>query len=204
MSITDELRRYINGPAKSGISHICEKAIANIADRIDAEHEKAMSRAGQLLADAEHNRNCYYLNWQDCKQKVLQGNITVDELSARIERLEDELSHSIELPKDANDVPIHVGDMMERGKTRGHVIALMLSEYPKKWGGGLHWAVQLEGEQAPTALDGLFLHYHVQTVEDVLREFADRVCNSGHQWGLDAADTIAEYAAKLRLAEDKE
>lgn len=45
MSITDELRRYISGPAKSGISHICEKAIANIADRIDAEHESACAEA---------------------------------------------------------------------------------------------------------------------------------------------------------------
>lgn len=45
-------------------------------------------------------------------------------------------------------------------------------------------------------------HYKQPTVEDVLSEFASRVCNSGHQWGLDAADTIAEYAAKLRLADD--
>lgn len=45
MSITEELRRYISGPAKSGISHICEKAIANIADRIDAEHERACAEA---------------------------------------------------------------------------------------------------------------------------------------------------------------
>ncbi|MBO7685475.1 MAG: hypothetical protein J6V72_03785 [Kiritimatiellae bacterium] len=43
MSITDELRRYISGPAKSGISHICEKAINNIADRIDSEHEAKVS-----------------------------------------------------------------------------------------------------------------------------------------------------------------
>lgn len=108
----------------------------------------------------------------------------------------------MELPVDVDGVPIHVGDEMERGSTHGRVVALMLSNYPKKWNGGrLHWGVQLEGEQAPTALDNRFHHYHKPTVEDVLTEFADRVCNSGHQWGLDAADTIAEYAKRLRLAE---
>lgn len=39
MSITDELRHYIITHAGSGISLACEKAIANIADRIDVEHE---------------------------------------------------------------------------------------------------------------------------------------------------------------------
>lgn len=105
----------------------------------------------------------------------------------------------VELPKDRDGEYIHIGDMMERGKARGHVIALMLSEYPKKWGGELHWGVQLEGEQAPTALDAFFKHYHAPTVEDVLREMLDA-------WGeLPSNATneaiVAEYAAKLRLAE---
>lgn len=42
------------------------------------------------------------------------------------------------------------------------------------------------------------------TVEDVLAEFSVRVLNSGHQWGLDGTEVIAEYAAKLRLADDGE
>ena len=36
------------------------------------------------------------------------------------------------------------------------------------------------------------------TVEDVLNDFAKRVLNSGHQWGLDAEETTAEYADELR------
>lgn len=202
MSITSELREWmrIHHVLVSGMSELTD-----IADRIDATYDGAMDRAGQLLDDAEHDRNCYYLNWQDCKQKVLQGNITFDELNARIECLEDELSNSIKLPKDANDVPIHVGDMMERGKARGHVIALMLSEYPKKWGGELHWAVQLEGEQAPTALDGLFLHYHEPTVEDVLSEMLEQAFPSDFMHRSEAIEAmVAEYAAKLRLADGEE
>lgn len=37
-----------------------------------------------------------------------------------------------------------------------------------------------------------------RTVEDVLSEFASRVLNSGHQWGLDAPDVVPEYAAEIR------
>ena len=104
----------------------------------------------------------------------------------------------VKLPVDADGEVIHVGDMMERGKARGHVIALMLSKYPKKWGGELHWGVQLEGEQAPTALDAFFKHYHELTVEDVLREFA-------YGLGVPVADSyVAAAASKLRLAESED
>ena len=154
MSITDELREYVRHYSVAGSTK--DKTLTAIADRIDAEHQKAIRELNNL-ADA-----------------------------------------SVLLPVDADGEIIHVGDMMERGKSRGHVIALMLSEYPKKWGGELHWGVQLEGEQAPTAIDAFFHHYHAPTVEDVLREMLDA-------WGeLPSNATneaiIAEYAVKLRLA----
>jgi hypothetical protein len=59
MSITDELRKYISGPARWGISHICEENIVAIADRIDAEHEKAVQEKSIRVytsdADMEHD-----------------------------------------------------------------------------------------------------------------------------------------------------
>ncbi len=165
MSITNELRKW--GYGFCGSSY---EVVNAIADRIDAEHQKA------------------------------------------IRELNDFADASVLLPVDADGETIHVGDMMERGKARGHVIALMLSEYPKKWGGGLHWGVQLEGEQAPTALDLTFRHYHEPTVEDVLREFAQEMSENIGMYTSEAIDadewrdadnkTIAEYASKLRLAGD--
>jgi hypothetical protein len=110
---------------------------------------------------------------------------------------------SVLLPVDAEGEPIHIGDMMEHGKARGHVIALMLSEYPKKWGGELHWGVQLKGEQAPTALDLTFHHFHAPTVEDVLFEFA-LACEDAGNAGPEVERIAAEYAAKLRLVGDGE
>ena len=64
------------------------------------------------------------------------------------------------------------------------------------------WLISGHDMSAPWVPADSIRHYHAPTVEDVLREFAERVCNSGHQWGLDASDTIAEYAAKLQLRED--
>lgn len=54
MSITNGLREYVSGPAKSGISHICENAILNIADRIDAEHERQLEVLYRDMSDAEY------------------------------------------------------------------------------------------------------------------------------------------------------
>lgn len=114
------------------------------------------------------------------------------------------------LPVDADGEIIHVGDMMEYGEARGHVIALMLSEYPKKWGGELHWGVQLEGEQAPTALDLMFHHYHAPTVDDLLFSYGQACIRISNEAETDAAKQTMmaglreEYASELRLAYDGE
>lgn len=129
MSITNEMRDWVSNHYSGWQSKQAEGFA--IADRIDAEHQKAIRELNNL-ADT-----------------------------------------SVLLPVDADGEIIRVGDMMERGKSRGHVIALMLCKYPKKWSGELHWAVQLEGEQAPTALDAFFHHYHAPTVEDKLWELID-------------------------------
>lgn len=97
----------------------------------------------------------------------------------------------VRLPVDADGVPIHVGDVLDGYSKTIEVVELRT--------GRSGW-VLISRDGNAYADCAAFTHHHAPTVEDVLREFADRVCNSGHQWGLDAADTIAEYAARLRLA----
>lgn len=160
-----------------------------IADEIDTEHERAMSRAGQLLADVEKDRDYNYANWQDCKQKVLQHNITIDELDAKIERLEDELSHCIELPKDADGVPIRVGD-----KTCYGVVTCIRDA-------GKGWEIVLDNWNTYQPCD--LTHYHAPTVEDVLRDMLDSL-DLDPTSHVDAGAVIAEYAKRLRLAGDAE
>ena len=143
----------------------------------------------------------------------LMVNHKLLEIADRIDRAHDHAVMSA-----MNDALYHANDknMAEHGWVRGP-----LDADGKMWRSGDmsdsnwgviegiayedgRWLVSGHDTSAPWVPADSIRHYHEQTVEDVLREFADRVCNSGHQWGLDAADTIAMYAAKLRLAGDAE
>lgn len=52
--ITDELRKYIRDTARWGISPTCEKGLSDIADRIDAEHNRAIA---SVMNDALYHAN---------------------------------------------------------------------------------------------------------------------------------------------------
>jgi len=189
MSITDELREFASNCA-GGMGG---DSLRHIADRIDAEHEKAMSRAGQLLADAEKDRDYNYANWQDCKQKVLQGNITFGELNAKIEHLEDELAHCM----DADNVPVSIGDRMEwvRYKDDDPTIVRTVSGI----GNGVFFAWSDEQGRYAQYEAHAYRHHRAPTVEGVLTEMVAKVIERGELTN-GAAQTIAEYAGKLRLA----
>lgn len=95
----------------------------------------------------------------------------------------------MELPVDADGIPIHVGDRLVRAVGDGivHIVAML------KFDGRYWW---YESSNDCFSCDGSM--HKPRTVEDVLKEFAKRVLNSGHQWGLDAEETTAEYADELR------
>ena len=142
-----------------------------IADRIDAEHESACAEA--------------YGNG------VMSVPIALDE------------SAWVKLPVDADGVPIHVGDELdglhyEDGTVTGiqywlaanGIIRELVAVRPHGW----DTATWHDPEE--------YRHRHAPTVEDVLREFAEKITDSQipnvHPTYEEA---IAEYAAKLRLAE---
>lgn len=100
----------------------------------------------------------------------------------------------VKLPVDADGKPIHVGD-----KLNGYKETIVVDEMALQYGS---WALVSE-DQRKFYCPEAFTH-HKATVEDVLREFSDKVCDSGHQWGLDAADTIADYADRIREAIEHE
>lgn len=161
MSITNGLREYVNGPAKSGISHICENAILNIADRIDAEHQKAIRELNNL-SDA-----------------------------------------SVLLPVDADGEVIHIGDFMENLREdlepqlhhRFKVYGILYRDY------GQVCALTEDGYPSLLYRANECRHYHKPTVEDVLREFTHAILNQKAEY---REQNIAEYATKLRLADDVE
>lgn len=105
----------------------------------------------------------------------------IDSVHAALEAENESLRDSdgwVELPKDADGVPIHIGDVLERGERHGEVIALMLSDNP--WGDGNHWAIQLEGEHAPTVFDSLFHRYVPDTWERIIE---DAIRGDGGSYG---------------------
>ena len=175
MSITDELREFIDGLMTMPITR--SKLIA-IADRIDAEHEAKVS----------------YWQGASYKDGYDEGFASADDW---LGQHEDAMAEHgwVKLPVDADGECIHAGDVLD-----GYGKTIEVVELRHGRSGWLLISSDGNGYDDTFA----FTHHHKPTVEDVLTEFANRVCNSGHQWGLDADDTIAEYAAKLRLAGDAE
>ena len=118
-------------------------------------------------------------------------------------------SHYMMLPKDADGVPIHVGDVME-SKDGGPLFDEGSFEVRAMRCDECGWEVydRLGDRYAPS----LLRHYHEPTVKDVLREVVTLCHNT---WKKESAfefydvddvmesGNIAEYAAKLRLAGEK-
>ena len=109
----------------------------------------------------------------------------------------------IRLPVDADGVPIRVGDVMDEQLPFGGYAAPAPVDTMElsRGAGGYGWMVRLDSESGAFINPKLLRHHHAPTVEDVLREFVDAL-------DIDRCDdpdaTIAEYAAKLRLAGEGE
>lgn len=116
----------------------------------------------------------------------------------------------VRLPKDADGMPIRVGDVMETDNGIREVDVLQKSS--RKWSVGL---VPVGGGVFSWHDAETLHHHHAPTVEDVLLE----CCHKYHSLLIDdmndaingverdyiaPSEVIAEYAAKLRLAGDAE
>ena len=174
MAITDELRLFAADPYTGWVPTDKQQAdLRAIADRIDAEHESACAEA--------------YGNG------VMSVPIALDERAW------------VKLPVDADGVPIRVGDVMyDCNESQSEKFSVAIMEL-NKWGWSL---LDSYGERNEP---GQCHHYHAPTVEDVLREFAEKMNENMGMYTGEAIDadewrdadrqTIAEFAAKLRLAE---
>ena len=112
--------------------------------------------------------------------------------------------HMVELPKDADGEPVHVGDVMEwvRYEDDDPTIVRKVSAV----GADVFFAWSDEQGRYAQYEAHAYRHHHKPTVEDVLTELTDEVWNRCCI-GMTASDSgirelVAEYAAKLRLAEE--
>lgn len=187
--ITDELRKY--SKSSDGVLCSAHQAILAIADRIDEEHQKALDER-----KAKHG-DMWLKGYEVCREELMEGHPVI---AASLEE-----AGWIRLPKDADGVPIHIGDELD-----GY-------GYPK--GGAYCKAIVNEVTILAGSKDSSYRswlmwdasevrHHHEPTVEDVLREFTDAIFEWAGKSGTVAevgtwSDVAAEYAAKLQLKEDE-
>lgn len=100
--------------------------------------------------------------------------------------------------RDADDVPICIGDVMDFKKNVCGLTVLGIGtayadEFPS-------YGVFVREDNEYVWYNAEFLHHHVPTVEDVLTEMFAKAIERGELTN-GAAQTIAEYAKRLTLAE---
>ena len=101
--------------------------------------------------------------------------------------------------RDADHVPIRIGDVMDfkknvRGLTVLGIGTAYADELPS-------YGVFVREGNEYVWYNAEFLHHHVPTVEDVLTKMLEQAVGYSDAHTTVALDTIAEYAAKLKLAE---
>lgn len=178
MSITDELREYIWQHATNN------DELRAIADRIDAEHQKAedewKAKDGQT----------WLRGYAECRAELMEGN---EVIAADLEK-----AGWVKFPPlDADGEPWHIGDEI----ANQYNLHLTVSEIVYASNG--YWMLHAKPNWRFYA--NIACHYHAPTVEGVLREFAEKITDSQipnvHPTYEEA---IAEYAKRLRLAGDAE
>lgn len=195
MRITDELREWVTGAKPAVVdgcsisvgtmTYGCKKALLAIADRIDEEHEETI-------------------------QQVLMGEGGVPAIDKNM------AEHGwVRLPVSEDGDVLHIGELVdERLPFGGYAAPAPIDTMELSRGAsGYRWMVKLDAENGALVSPKLLRHHHEPTVEDVLRE----CCHKYHSLLIDDMndaingverdyiapdEIIAEYAAKLRLAEE--
>ena len=99
----------------------------------------------------------------------------------------------MELPVDADGLPIHVGDQLNwKYEEEKHVVCAVAPGRVHHWvhGNGKRSTVDCP----PTECT----HYKPRTVEDVLTDFGNEIAAQGHQVGLTGHEIVMKYADELR------
>lgn len=122
-----------------------------------------------------------------------------DPAHAIADRIDAELAERyIELPVDADGVPIHVGDVMvTHHLADGYTTKPWTVWYITNFAG----KVEVHDTNGAWRCHGDAHHHRPPTVEDVLDEFVARWMDTHHD---DLPALKAEYAKRLRLAGDEE
>jgi len=137
-----------------------------------------------------------------CGGTAADWHLVVEKQNARVAELEAKLNAYDEthmlLPVDTIGIPIHVGDLLEchANGYDGKFEVFAIGDNVVVGNHDIEFVMRNPTDWYHVAR--YCRHVEQRTIEDVLLEFSERVCKSGHQWGLDASDVVPEYAAELR------
>ena len=198
MSITDELREAITWFVDSQ-----RDRFSAIADRIDEGQAQLEEDLDLAFGKSEELSRVIV----DVAESLGVDTMLPDE--DVYEALLESAEGCIQLPKDADGVPFHVGELVDEMLPFGGYAAPAPIDTMElsRGASGYGWMVKLDAENRASISPSLLRHHHEPTVENVLREFAANIADvlGGDDFKLDDNDELyAEYAAKLRLAGDVE
>ena len=193
MSITDDLRKEARGFGRYVYTAPQADCLTAIANRIDAEHEAKVS----------------YWQGASYKDGYDEGFASADDW---LGQHEDAMAEHgwVKLPVSEDGDVLHIGELVdEKLPFGGYAAPAPIDTMELSRGAsGYVWMVKLDAENRALISPKLLRHHHEPTVEDVLLEFArfwsDEELTDIEHLQPHAAQTIAEYAAKLRLAGDAE
>ena len=109
----------------------------------------------------------------------------------------------VRLPVSDDGNVLYIGDLVdEKLPFGGYAAPAPIDTMEMSRGAsGYVWMVKLDAENRALINPKLLRHHHAPTVEDVLREFITKAEDIG-DYEVSEDALIAEFAAKLRLAED--
>lgn len=156
---------------------------------------KTPTNLGYTLEDARRHEfdllTLYELwHWNSCFPMSANHDLIRDATRAVQRELEERF---IELPKDANDVPINIGNMLDCGKVCRIEIA---DDGDHK----VYFATRPDNPRLDWRLCR-YVHHKPPTVEDVLREFALKCEDAGYA-GPEVERIASEFAERLQLRKD--
>lgn len=135
--------------------------------------------------------------WKKLPAPTRPDELLLADVNSGISEIERELAERyMLLPVDSEGVPIRVGDFIKGAEELDPVVKVTGVAQNEFHGPMVQTDDAITGRWYCVAPGTV--HVKTYTIEDVLTEFSERVCRSGHQWGLDAPTVVPEYAAKLR------
>ena len=227
--VTGELRRRgylteanieVDGAVTFAKVYFGTKDFRDLCDDIDSVHAE-LERENESLREKVRHQSAQLSEVQGALERRNNGELQrhwqkeLDRLKAERDSMAAALdaaqgehayapeSHYMMLPKDADGVPIHVGDVLTDDECIFKVFELAVFNDGS-------WRIHNVNGNSWEACD--VTHYHDPTVKDVLREVVTLCHNTWkkesafHFYDVDdvmESGNIAEYAAKLRLAGEK-